>query len=104
MDQVLEKPPGEAEEHHHHEHDVAVAVITPAGIYPSEDEFQRVPDNEVIENTLKAAAERLHLTNTTDWVARVHDRKIDVHRTYREENLSGIVEIHWHKHEGGGGA
>jgi hypothetical protein len=33
MDQVLEEPPGEAEEHHHHEHDVAVAVITPAGIY-----------------------------------------------------------------------
>jgi hypothetical protein len=104
MGQVLEAPPHEAEDHHHHEHDVAVAVITPAGIYPSEDELRRVPGTEVIETTLKAAAEKLHLTNTSDWVARVHDRKINAQRTYREEHLSGIVEIHWHKHEGGGGA
>ena len=73
MGQVLEAPSREAEEHHHHEHDVAVAVITPAGIYPSEDELRRVPGTEVIETTLKAAAEKLHLTNTSDWVARVHE-------------------------------
>jgi hypothetical protein len=104
MDQVLEKPSGETDEHHHHEDDVAVAVITPAGIYPDEEEFRRAPDTEIIKIVLDAAAEKLHLTNTSDWVARVHDRTIDIHRTFREEHLGGIVEIHWHKHEGGGGA
>jgi hypothetical protein len=104
MDQALEKPSGEADEHHHHEHDVAVAVITPAGIYPDEAEFRRAPDTEVMKVVLDAAAEKLHLTNTSDWDARVHGRLIDTHRTFREEHLSGIVEIDWHKHEGGGGA
>ncbi len=104
MEQVLEASPRGAEEHHHHEHDVAVAVITPAGIYPSEDEFRRVPQTEAVETTLRAAAEKLHLTNTSDWVARVHDREIDVRRTFREQHLNEIVELHWHKHEGGGGA
>ena len=104
MDQVLGKPSDESDEHLHHEHDVAVAVITPGGIYPGEDEFRRAPDTEIIKVVLDAAAEKLHLTSTSDWVARAHERKIDIHRTFREEHLSGVVEIHWHKHEGGGGA
>jgi hypothetical protein len=89
----------------HEEHDVAVAVITPVGTYPDEDDFRRVRDTTVIARVLEQAAEKLKLTNTSDWVARVHDRGvIDVTRTFREEHLAGIVEIEWHKHEGGGGA
>ena len=103
MDQVLDKPAADAAAHQH-EHDVAVAVITPAGIYPDEHDFRRVPDTEIIDVVLKAAADKLHLTNTSDWVARAHDKQLDIHRTFREQHLSGIVEIDWHKHEGGGGA
>lgn len=88
----------------HHECDVAVAVITPAGIYPGEEAFRRASDTEAIDVVLKAAANQLKLTNTADWDVRVHDRRVDPHRSFREERLSGIVEIHWHKHEGGGGA
>ena len=103
MDQVAEKPSA-ATDKHHHEHDVAVAVITPAGIYPDENEFRRAPDTEIIKVVLDAAADKLHLTNTSDWVARADDRTINIDRTFREEHLAGIIEIHWHKHEGGGGA
>lgn len=36
-----------------HGSDVAVAVITTAGIYPSEDEFRRVDGDTEIEDVLK---------------------------------------------------
>lgn len=84
--------------------DVAVAVITTAGIYPSEDEFRRVDRDTEIEDVLKKAAKKLHLTNTDDWVARVDDNEVNVKHTFRQEGLKGIVEIEWHKREGGGGA
>lgn len=103
MDQVLDNPTADATAHHH-EHDVAVAVITPAGVYPDDQDYRRVPDTEVINVVLEAAAKKLDLTNTSDWIARVHDRQIDIHRTFRDEHFSGIVEIDWHKHAGGGGA
>lgn len=88
----------------HKEHDVAVAVITPVGIYPDEDDFRREPESTVIEQVLKAAAEKLKITNTSDWVAKVDGRKLDPHTTFKQAHLSGIVEIEYHKHEGGGGA
>ncbi len=103
MDQAIEKPShggGEGDCHR----DVAAVVFTPAGIYPDEDDFRRVPETEVIKAVLDEAAEKLHLTNTSDWVARVGERELDIKRTFREECLAGIVEIHWHKREGGGGA
>ncbi len=84
--------------------DVAVAVITPAGIYPDDDDYRRVKDTAVIARVLEEAKTKLKITNTTDWVARVHEREINVDRTFREDHLSGIVEIEWHKREGGGGA
>jgi predicted nucleotidyltransferase len=86
------------------EHDVAVAVITPSGIFPDDDDYRRVKETTVIAKVLEEAAKKLKITNTSDWVARVHDREIDTHRTFHEDHLSGIVEIEWHKHEGGGGA
>jgi hypothetical protein len=102
MDQVVAEAAGEAE--HHHEHDVAVAVITPVGIYPDEDDFRRVSDTEVISDVLEEAAKQLKLTNTSDWVASVHGREINTHHSLRQDHLSGIVQIEWHKREGGGGA
>ena len=53
---------------------------------------------------LTAAAEKLKITNTADWVAKVDGRKLDPAKTFKHEGLSGIVEIEYHKHEGGGGA
>jgi len=103
VDQVLEKPLHGGEEHDC-QRDVAVAVLTPSGIYPDEDDFRRVAEDEVIKTILDAAAEKLRLTNTADWVARAGERELDNKRTFREECLSGVVEIHWHKREGGGGA
>jgi hypothetical protein len=85
-------------------HDVAVLVITPSGVYPSEDEYRRVPNSEKIEVVLAAAAKALELTDTSDWVVKSHDRKLDAKQTFHAEHLHGIVDIHWHKPEGGGGA
>ena len=84
--------------------DVAVAVITPAGIYPDDDDYRRIRDTTVIATVLEEAKTKLKITNTTDWVARVHEREINVDHTFRQDHLSGIVEIEWHKREGGGGA
>ena len=95
---------GSAKAEGHKEHDVAVAVITPSGIYPDGDDYRRVKNTTVIAKVLEEAAKKLKITNTTDWVARVHDREINVNHTFSEDNLSGIVEIEWHKHAGGGGA
>ena len=102
MEQVVTEAVGEMARHR--EHDVAVAVITPVGIFPDDEDFRRIPKTEVISEVLAEAAKELKLTNTSDWVASVEGREIDVHRTFREEHLAGIVEIEWHKHEGGGGA
>ena len=103
MDQVLENAELKAGVDKH-DQDVAVAVITTAGIYPSEDEFQRVDRDRVIEKVLDKAAKNLKLTNTDDWVARVDDKEINTKLTFRQEKLKGIIEIEWHKREGGGGA
>jgi hypothetical protein len=89
---------------HEHEHVAAVAVITPVGTYPDENEFRRVADAEIIENILAMAANKLKLTNTSDWVAHARGREINVKHSFRHDHLFGIVEIEWHKHEGGGGA
>lgn len=88
----------------HKEIDVAVAVITPAGVYPDDEDFRRVAETTVIAVVLEQAKKQLKITNTADWVARVHERDINVNNTFRQDHLSGIVEIEWHKREGGGGA
>ncbi|MBB4374429.1 hypothetical protein GGD63_007259 [Bradyrhizobium sp. cir1] len=102
MDQALDDKAGEADAHK--EHDVAVAVITPVGVYPDEDDFRRVAESTIIEKVLQEAATKLKITNTTDWVAKVDGRQLNVNHTFKQEHLSGIVEIEYHKHEGGGGA
>lgn len=102
MDKTVKESAEEAEKHK--ERDVAVAVITPKGIYPDENDFRRVPESTVIAEVLKAAADQLKITNTSDWVAKVDGQQLNVDKTFKHEKLSGIVEIEYHKHEGGGGA
>lgn len=83
---------------------LGVAIITPDGTYPGEDEYRRVLEHEKIAVILKLAADALKITNATDWVAKVGDRQLDPSRTFAEEKLCCVVDIEYHKHEGGGGA
>jgi ligand-binding SRPBCC domain-containing protein len=83
---------------------IAVAVITPSGIFPNDDDYRRAYEREVVDEILKAAAKKLGLTDTTDWVAFVQNRPIEPPKTFADNALRGVVEIEWHKHEGGGGA
>lgn len=85
------------------DHKVHVTVITPSGDFP-DDEPLKVNDDTQVAEVLKRAAKKLKLTNTSDWVAMVGDKTIDPNLTFREQHLSGTVEIDWHKVEGGGGA
>lgn len=98
-------PPNDHHETHQcdHHHEVAVAVLTPDGIYPDAEDFHRTPITEPVHTVLKLAADHLGLKNTVDWIALVCDREIDINRSYTELGLQGIVEIEWHKREGGGG-
>lgn len=83
---------------------IAVAVITPSGTFPTEDDYRRSDGSQVVAEILALAAEKLKLTNTTDWVAYANDKLLDVNQTFKHNGLHDIVEIEWHKQEGGGGA
>jgi hypothetical protein len=85
-------------------HALGVAVVTPAGTFPSNDDYRRAFADERVETFLAVAAAALKLTNTADWVVMFENREIDQKRTFREEALTCVVEIEWHKREGGGGA
>jgi hypothetical protein len=100
---VLEKdrPSDDKDKKNNH---LGVAVITPDGTYPEEDGYRRVSEQDRIATILKAAAHALKITNTSDWVAKVGDRVLDPARTFAEEKLCCVVDIEYHKHEGGGGA
>ncbi len=89
---------------HEKTHDVAVAVITPVGTFPDDDDFRRAEESTLIRVVLEEAARHFKITNTTDWVAHADGRTIDPDRSFAANGLCGIVEIEWHKHEGGGGA
>lgn len=83
---------------------IAVAVITPSGTFPTEDDYRRSDGTQLVAEILALAAEKLKLTNTTDWVAYANDKLLDVNQTFKHNGLHDIVEIEWHKQEGGGGA
>lgn len=84
--------------------DVGVAVITPSGIFPGEDLLQRVSEDTPIAKVLAAASEKLKLTNTADWVVRFDERQLNAEHTFKKEGLRCVVDLEWHKPEGGGGA
>ena len=86
----------------HHEKTLEVRVITTAGIFP-ESGFERVPEHELVKTVLEKADKKLHITNTTGWIAIVGGRKIDMNRSFRDNGLSGRVEIDWGPDHGAGG-
>ncbi|GLQ48387.1 hypothetical protein GCM10007862_34380 [Dyella lipolytica] len=83
---------------------IAVAVITTSGTFPNVEDYRRTYSTEPLSVILKAAAEKLGLTNTSDWEAFVDNRPVDVSKSFEGNALHNIVEIEWHKPEGGGGA
>jgi hypothetical protein len=85
------------------QHEVAVAVITPSGIYPDEEHLLRSPRDASIESVLEKAKDALKLVHTEDWVAFVGDRSVDIKGTFKSNHLHCLVDIEWHKPEGGGG-
>lgn len=97
-DQEVEKGKKESEK------PMAVAVITPSGTFPSDDDYRRTTGSQVVAELLALAAEKLKLTNTSDWVAFVNDKELDVNSTFKHNGMHDIVEIEWHKREGGGGS
>lgn len=94
------------EDKQHHEHFVGVSVSTTAGFYPAEG-FKRVPAHQKVEVDLHKAKDDLKIKDTTGWVASVTSpegkREVNVAMTYKENGLTGDVEIDWGPSEGGGG-
>lgn len=79
-----------------------VAVVTTSGSYPATG-FEKTPVHQKVEVILKKAANKLNITDTTDWVAIVNESEIDFGQTYLELGLHGQVEIDYGPREGGGG-
>jgi hypothetical protein len=92
--------------HDRDEHFVHVSISTTAGFYPAEG-FDRVPVTQKVEVQLHKAQHKLGIKDTAGWIATVTlpsgKKTIDVTKTYRENGLSGKVEIDWGPSEGGGG-
>lgn len=90
---------------------VSVVVITPDGIYPGSEEndpdpedYLRVNKDEIVNVVLSTAANKLNIKDTSDWDAYVDNKVIDPSKSFADNGLCGVVEIEWHKREGGGGA
>lgn len=83
---------------------VAVAVYTPQGSFPGDEDYRKVPVDQPIEEIIKQANAHLKLTNTSDWVATIDDKEVALNSTYKHLRGCCFVEIEWHKREGGGGA
>lgn len=86
----------------HQEKFIEVRVVTTAGVYP-ESGFERAPEKEQVRVVLKRADEKLHITDPQGWIAVVSGRKVDINRTFRENGLSGRIEIDWGPDHGAGG-
>lgn len=83
-------------------HHVLVQVATTAGFWPAEG-YEEIPENQKVRVFLSRAADKLHITDTNNWLAKVGDRELDIERTYAELSLSGKVTIDYGPREGGGG-
>jgi len=82
---------------------VEVAVVTTSGTYPTHG-LESEPAQDRVQLVLDKAASALHLTGTSNWIAKVKGREIDANRTYVENDLQGKVDVDWGPREGGGGA
>jgi hypothetical protein len=79
-----------------------VTVFTTSGTFPAQGAL-RVEASELIANILARAADKLRITDTTDWVAQVNGVDINPQLTFAQAGLSGEVDIEWGAREGGGG-
>lgn len=84
------------------EHFIEVRVVTTSGSFPKQG-LKRTTINQPIKVVLHEAAKELKIADTSNWVARVGDREVDVSKSYADNNLSGKVVIDYGPKEGGGG-
>lgn len=85
------------------ENHLQVTVLTTAGVYPSTGS-DTVPAHQKVEVELKKAAKALGLVDTSNWVARVGTKEIDVEKNYIDNGLTKEVKIDFGPTEGGGGS
>lgn len=90
-----------AQESAHPQH-IEVAIVTTSGAWPAEG-FEPVPIHQKVRHALERAAHKLHLTDTTGWVALVDGRELNIDASYLENGLCGRVTIDYGPREGGGG-
>lgn len=93
--------------HGHHIHvskakHIFVAVVTTSGVWPHKG-FENVPIHQPVKDQLARAAKKLGITDTTNWVAKVAGRELDVNKNYAENGLHHKVDIDYGPREGGGG-
>jgi hypothetical protein len=85
-------------------YELGVAVVTPKGFFPNDDDYRRAYANERIQTLLDAVKNKQGITNTDGWVVTVNERVVDPSKTFEEEGLKCVLDMEWHKAEGGGGA
>lgn len=83
-------------------HHLLVAIVTTSGSYPDHG-FDEVPEQQPIKVELDRAVDKLHITNTTDWIATVGGNELQVNQSYAANQLHGQVEISYGPRETGGG-
>ena len=81
---------------------IDVAVITTSGTWPGIG-FETVPIHQPLKVELLHAVKELGIIDTTNWVAKVGNRELNIEQSYEQNNLSGQVEIDYGPREGGGG-
>ena len=94
--------PHEPKPHEPKPNHLLVAIVTTSGSYP-DDGFDEVPDHQPVKVELDHAADKLHITNTTDWIATVGGNELKVDQSYSANGLHGTVEISYGPRETGGG-
>lgn len=82
---------------------IDVAVVTTSGSFPKTG-YDRVPVDEAIEEQLARAVKKLEIKDATNWVASVGTRDLNPKLSYRQEGLTGSVDIDYGPREGGGGS
>jgi len=93
--------------HGHHIHfskpkHIFVAIVTTSGTWPPQG-YENVPTHQPVKDELHRAAKKLGIADTTNWVAKVEGRELDVNKDYPQNGLHKKVCIDYGPREGGGG-
>jgi len=86
----------------HPEPRIEVQIVTTSGKYP-EHGFDTVSAHQKIRVELEKAVKKLHIADTTGWIATVEDRELKIEESYPDNGLTGKVSIDYGPNEGGGG-